>query len=675
MRQNKSLLLGLILGLLSLQTGMFAETHYKFIQSPDADVYFGHISYLDVPEGAEMPFIQREGKEAPEEAVLNSPLAPGDTLITPEGSRCEIQFDTGTVIRLDSGTEVKIETILAPSLSSSLNLTNLILKKGQVYAMYKQYGDSEVLQMIVPNASIKLSHNTRLMIRANADGSTDLQVSGGQAFVLFGKNAQSVEQMRVNRSMPVKVTPSSNLEKAEYTNSADFYLWNENVNRNYDRLHGEITSLPKPVRRLLPAIFNFAQKFSNAYGEWIWNDIYGYVWRPFTNDYYPTGTWQPYYYGRWREINGSLFWVPQEAWGWIPYHLGNWIWNKRLGWVWLPGSVFAPAWVDWSFYFSRFSWRPLGLIEAYFIGPYCFYCRMADYAYLKEQLEQKLPPDVDESLFNDEGSLSEMNSWFLSIGGGPGGKKIKVPREIRIVLSRLAEAVQNGSLNILSSIDEMRGTVVVHAENLNRAQVHTFFEPFEKLDKNIQEGLRVRSREDGSIRSAVSAFRKDGAIAVDGGNPVLPESRAGNKESSGGMENLEQYLLANPDSRFDGAVDNVSSSEMRFRDWNPDVREALRIGVAIGYSSRDNAVLCPDLGLSSLGKNAWPGRISRDAFSTGASSSITRSGSGSSPVPSLLSGTSAASTSSGRSSSDEESRSSSGRTGSGLSGGGRVIKK
>ena len=41
--------------------------------------------------------------------------------------------------------------------------------------------------------------------------------------------------------------------------------------------------------------------------------------------------------------------MPGEPWGWVPYHLGLWMWDQKSGWVWMPGSMFAPAWVDWAF--------------------------------------------------------------------------------------------------------------------------------------------------------------------------------------------------------------------------------------------------------------------------------------------------------------------------------------
>ena len=709
MKHSIQVVFSLALLCFCLQTAVLAESHYRYINDLKTEIYFGHISYLDASEKGEMPLILREGKTAPEAAVLNFPIAPGDTVITPEDTRCEIQFDTGTVIRLDSNTELKIETILAQSLSSSFNLTNLVLKKGQVYAMYKQYKSSEVLQLLVPNASVKLKHNTRLMMRANIDGSTDVQVWGGQASVLYGEDEQALVGIPVKKSMALTVSSTNTAKFTEYKHSAEFYQWNQDINKNYDQLHEGLTAIPKPIQRLSPAVFNFAQKYSNVFGEWVWNDIYGYVWRPFTNDYYPTGTWQPYYYGQWREINSDLFWVPQESWGWVPYHLGNWIWNKKLGWVWIPGSAFAPAWVDWNFYFGHFAWRPLSIVETYFYGPYWsyYYYNFPAYAYLYDQLGQKLPPDIGD--FNN-GVSNDVVSAVRSGEGSSGEKKIinknqlkqkgtepvKVPKDIRKVLSRLAEAIRNGDEEALASINEMPGMVVVRAEDLNRPQVYALSEPFENLDRDTQAGLLVRSREENSMSSAVSAFRRNEIVSTVGKNLVLPkadirEAVSSEKQTSpmparladwkkvspGKLERLEQSVSPETSSRFDRPSPNVKQ-EIRIRDWNPDTREAARLGLTIDYSSKDNTIRCPDLGLTSRSGNARLGSSSRGAFSqassssSGSRSSSSTSSSGSSSVTSSSSSGSSQSTSS---SASRSSSSSSGRSGSSTSGGSRVVKK
>ncbi len=86
---------------------------------------------------------------------------------------------------------------------------------------------------------------------------------------------------------------------------------------------------------------------------------------PQSTQRYPWGSWQPYFYGNWSDYNGQLFWVPGEPWGWVPYHLGLWMWDQKSGWVWMPGSMFAPAWVDWEFLSGHYFWRPFTLFDYY----------------------------------------------------------------------------------------------------------------------------------------------------------------------------------------------------------------------------------------------------------------------------------------------------------------------
>jgi len=99
------------------------------------------------------------------------------------------------------------------------------------------------------------------------------------------------------------------------------------------------------------------------YGEWLWHDLYGYVWRPYLNDQrFPWGTWQPYIKRQldklWRRDVLGL----QRAWGWIPTISDSGC-GIRKGLVLLPGSMFAPAWVAWEFYSGMYCWRPYSLYD------------------------------------------------------------------------------------------------------------------------------------------------------------------------------------------------------------------------------------------------------------------------------------------------------------------------
>ena len=357
--------------LLAAAAGVWAAEHYKVVNGPK-NFYFGHISYVESAQEGTDPVVLREGQSVPEQAVLNLPVGPGDTVRTSADRRLEIQFDTGTVVRLDFNTVVRVETILARSLSRLEQISNLALDEGRIYVMYREYDGREIFQVLTPNAAVKMKHNAVALVTAAEDGSTETQVKYGKAQMRFGASERLLDDQTVRKGERLIVRKDSQFQLAPAIEGTAFDLWNKEVNAHFEDLHEGLTTLPKPVQKLPGAVFYFAQTYGSRYGEWLWDDMYGYIWRPFVdNGMYPWG-WQPYYYGQWAMSGGQMFWVPQEPWGWIPYHLGIWQWDKKHGWVWLPGSMFAPAWATWDFYFGYAGWRPWGLYD-WMGGAYSYY--------------------------------------------------------------------------------------------------------------------------------------------------------------------------------------------------------------------------------------------------------------------------------------------------------------
>jgi len=78
-----------------------------------------------------------------------------------------------------------------------------------------------------------------------------------------------------------------------------------------------------------------------GYGEWVWVDGLGRVWRPWV-----AADWRPYTNGRWVWTNLGWTWVAYEPWGYLPHHFGNWAMTP-VGWTWVPGTVYTPASVMW----------------------------------------------------------------------------------------------------------------------------------------------------------------------------------------------------------------------------------------------------------------------------------------------------------------------------------------
>jgi hypothetical protein len=91
------------------------------------------------------------------------------------------------------------------------------------------------------------------------------------------------------------------------------------------------------------------------HGAWVSYRPYGYVWVPRHLGY----QWRPYTAGRWLWTDYGWTWIAQEDWGWIPFHYGRWGWDRALGWFWVPGTVWAPAWVAWRWGEQYIGWAPL----------------------------------------------------------------------------------------------------------------------------------------------------------------------------------------------------------------------------------------------------------------------------------------------------------------------------
>ena len=92
----------------------------------------------------------------------------------------------------------------------------------------------------------------------------------------------------------------------------------------------------------------------SPYGEWI-DCNYGGCW-------VPRGVgagWQPYSNGEWIHTRYGWTWVSNDPWGGNPYHYGTWAFIGRYGWVWVPGTVWAPAWVTWSYSDRYVGWAPM----------------------------------------------------------------------------------------------------------------------------------------------------------------------------------------------------------------------------------------------------------------------------------------------------------------------------
>lgn len=574
-----------------------AASNYKLVNGQE-DFYYGHISYADIKNDGQDPVVFRESRVTPETAVLNLPLGPGDVIQTTASRRTEIQFDNGTIVRLDLDSRLKIETVMAQSLSSIKKISNLVLEKGQVYVMYRKYSSLEIFQLVTPGAAVKLDHNSVALIRLAEDGSTDVQVERGKAYLLCGADKKHLSQKRINAKQRGVVSAENRVELAEYGGVSDFKTWNESINAHFPELH-EGSYLPKPIRNVSNAVFEFAQKFGNMYGEWVWHDLYGYVWRPFLNDQrYPWGSWQPYINGSWTSYGSEMFWVPGEPWGWVPYHLGIWMWDTNKGWVWLPGSLFAPAWAVWDFYAGFYSWRPYSLYDwMYGFDSFWGYSYWGGYygtVFPTGQNPSYLKPgsDVITSIRKDQ--LKKNDSPALPM-----------PKEMKKAFEMTLAALKRGDAAALASADGLRqNSVFIKKQDFLSPKWQEKVVPLDRLAKEMGPAAPAAKTESHPRSAQVS---RDARLAID-------RSRA--------MADLREWIAPSPKRPGEMTLPSAVLPSFRFRDWNPDTRAAIRLGVEISYRSRTNEVACPQLGLSSRDirpSSQWSGGLANFGSSRGSS--------------------------------------------------------
>ncbi len=94
----------------------------------------------------------------------------------------------------------------------------------------------------------------------------------------------------------------------------------------------------------------------SAYGTWVENIEYGYVWVPSAeHDFFPYGS-----NGYWLYTEFGWAWYSNYPWGWAPFHYGRWFYDPFYGWIWVPGYHWAGAWVTWRQCPGYYGWAPLG---------------------------------------------------------------------------------------------------------------------------------------------------------------------------------------------------------------------------------------------------------------------------------------------------------------------------
>ncbi|HSW64209.1 MAG TPA: DUF6600 domain-containing protein [Dissulfurispiraceae bacterium] len=279
-------------------------------------------------------------------AVANGPLAEGDQLWVPRGSRAEIQLSSGALIRLDGNSALQV-------LASSSGASQFHLSQGGAY-VYAENAQREVIQIDTPDASVRAHSNAVYRIDLT-DQATDVAVYKG-----FVETENRLGQTRVPAGKMLSLGQQTNGSLAPLGSSDAWERWNTARNDLYrDRSGNSTRYLPEELK-------GYARDFDTG-GRWVSVPEYGNVWTPTV---IVTESWAPYRHGRWIWRHGNYIWLPYDPWGWAPYHYGRWAYVSRFGWCWVPPVhrqvIWGPGYVGWVRSGSYVGWVPLAPREIYY---------------------------------------------------------------------------------------------------------------------------------------------------------------------------------------------------------------------------------------------------------------------------------------------------------------------
>jgi hypothetical protein len=535
-------------------------------EDSSAALGYGHISYVD--KGATV--IRQDKTE--QKAIVNLPVVPGDQIVTGDEGRCEIQFGNGTILRLDKNSRLKVTTILAPTLTTNWKVTTLHLMRGQLYSMTQNY-NKEMFQVITPNAAIDLKKRAATTIRLEEDGDTFIFADKGKFKVMFGENVKNLSTEKITPKKGYLISANHKLSLVKDERDIDFVGWNEYVNRNFKDLHYGVSKVPKKIYRHNKGLVYWAEKWSNLYGDWIYDDVFGYVWKP--GDEIFSYSKRPFFHAQYVRVNKELFLVPTQPWGWAPAHMGTWVWMK-WGWTWVPGDAFHSGISG----FRTFA----GMRGSMYYGTLDYWL---------------YPMFGNRDLFwiyKYHGYNAWRSAYMNIYGRTPPKPRLKdAPDSVRFVLKSMLKAP---AALLKEKLGSNRPSPVIDRNQLA---------PLLKTDRGVgtievnKSGIAIIKPPD--VPKSKSAVTKPAVSKPAVTKPAVTVKKGATLSKFGNRTGRFGQIQPRISKRGGGGMlrkGKLSAPAIKgFRDFNPDVRWGVRKGMNVSYNSTINAMVCPKLAVNS----------------------------------------------------------------------------
>lgn len=282
--------------------------------------------------------IRRAGNKEWEEAAPNVPLLEGDRLATGDNSYLEIQFNNRNYLRVDEYSILQIVTLRNEGIALSLPEGAVSLRLSD----FKR--EKEYFEIDAPKTTIAARKEGLYRIDAPREGNYDREVlvtvtGGGEARVYTESSGFSIRNGRQARVFLSGDYAGEFELTAARSFSDDFDRWVAEREDKLSRRRSDYAYYD-------PQIYGADELYD--YGEWIYTDRYGYVWRPYRNVIASYRDWSPYRYGHWRYLPGyGWTWIADEPWGWATSHYGRWVYINGY-WNWCPYDSWRSRRIYWQ---------------------------------------------------------------------------------------------------------------------------------------------------------------------------------------------------------------------------------------------------------------------------------------------------------------------------------------
>jgi hypothetical protein len=290
--------------------------------------------------------LQRNGSKSWEDVHANFPLVEGDTLATTGiDARLEIQIDARNFVRVGPDSILRIVTLRDEGVALSLS-------EGVMSVRLARFDrNKEYFEIDAPGTTLAAEARGLYRLDASQTGSVRLTVrDGGQARIYSETSGFTLRDGRTAALI------------ADGTNAGDWDLNYAEARDNWDIWVDErerylASNLRFDGRDRYYDTDVWGAEELDTYGEWVYSNDYGWVWRPSSTAINSYSDWAPYRYGHWVWCPPyGWTWVGDEPWGWAPYHYGRWVYYND-NWCWTPRGYGVPHRRSW--------WRPALVVFVY----------------------------------------------------------------------------------------------------------------------------------------------------------------------------------------------------------------------------------------------------------------------------------------------------------------------